>query len=186
MKSKSKAEKVKTFIVAGVVVFLILLSILAGVIFPNSLFATIVDNSIGKFFNLFDFFKNNYVTLLESVAIIFFIWLITLAIVLLLKVLTKKKPRNETVSSLLQSMVKYVAILVALFMILAAWGVQTRTLLAGAGILGLALSFGAQSLIEDVISGLFLILKSNFLWEMSFNWIISEARSSTSGFVFQR
>ena len=43
-----------------------------------------------------------------------------------------------------------------------AWGVQTPTLLAGAGILGLALSFGAQSLIEDVIAGLFIIFEKQF------------------------
>src|SRR5690606_6681489 len=46
---------------------------------------------------------------------------------------------------------------------LSAWGVQTTTLLAGAGIVGLALSFGAQSLIEDVISGLFIIFEEQFL-----------------------
>jgi len=45
---------------------------------------------------------------------------------------------------------------------LSAWGVQTPTLLAGAGIIGLALSFGAQSLIEDIFSGLFIIFEKQY------------------------
>jgi len=47
-------------------------------------------------------------------------------------------------------------------MILNAWGVETKTLLAGAGILALAISFGAQSLIEDTISGIFLLFEKQF------------------------
>ena len=53
-------------------------------------------------------------------------------------------------------------VIVGVFLVLSAWGVQTPTLLAGAGILGLALSFGAQSLIEDVIAGLFIIFEKQF------------------------
>ena len=53
-------------------------------------------------------------------------------------------------------------VLIAIFLILSAWGVQTPTLLAGAGILGLAISFGAQSLMEDIFSGLFIIFERQF------------------------
>jgi small conductance mechanosensitive channel len=47
--------------------------------------------------------------------------------------------------------------------VLSAWGVETPTLLAGAGIIGLGLSFGAQSLIEDIIAGLFIIFEKQFV-----------------------
>jgi small conductance mechanosensitive channel len=61
------------------------------------------------------------------------------------------------------SSIKYIAVIVALFMILYAWNVQTATLLAGAGIIGLAVSFGAQSLIEDIFAGLFIIFEKQFV-----------------------
>jgi len=53
--------------------------------------------------------------------------------------------------------------IIAFFLILSAWGVETPTLLAGAGIIGLALSFGAQSLIEDIFAGLFIIFEKQFV-----------------------
>jgi moderate conductance mechanosensitive channel len=51
---------------------------------------------------------------------------------------------------------------IALFMILQAVGVNIGPLLAGAGVVGLAISFGAQSLVKDVISGLFILLENQF------------------------
>jgi len=80
----------------------------------------------------------------------------------LIHALSRNNSRSQTVGDLFRSIVKYGSVLVGIFLILAAWGVQTGTLLAGAGILGLALSFGAQSLIEDVISGLFIIFERQF------------------------
>ncbi len=161
-KSKNKKEKMTLIIIAALVFLLILVSIFAGILFPGSTFEAIVENSFGKFFNLFVFFRNNYIRIIESAAIVFFIWLITLILTFVITLLMKRNSRSETVGTILRSMIRYLAILVALFMILSAWGVETRTLLAGAGILGLALSFGAQSLIEDVISGLFLIFEKQF------------------------
>jgi small conductance mechanosensitive channel len=48
-------------------------------------------------------------------------------------------------------------------LILSAWGIDTPTLLAGAGILGLAISFGAQSLLEDMFAGLAIITQKLFV-----------------------
>ncbi|MBE0701263.1 MAG: mechanosensitive ion channel family protein, partial [Acholeplasmataceae bacterium] len=126
-------------------------------------FAQIIENSLGKFFNLIDFFANNYVILLECVAIVVFVWIINKILLLVVSLFTKKGHRSETIGKLLNSVIKYVTVIIAAFLILSAWGVQTPTLLAGAGILGLAISFGAQSLIEDIFCGLFIIFEKQFL-----------------------
>jgi small conductance mechanosensitive channel len=47
-------------------------------------------------------------------------------------------------------------------MLLGAVGVDLGPLLAGAGVVGLAISFGAQSLVKDVISGLFILVENQF------------------------
>jgi len=83
-------------------------------------------------------------------------------LILLVAILTKMGLRSETIGRLMNSVIRYLSVLIAVFLILSAWGVQTPTLLAGAGILGLALSFGAQSLIEDIFSGLFIIFERQF------------------------
>jgi len=161
-KEMSKKEKLNLIIVLGVVFVLLLVSILGPIIFPNTTFANIIDNSVGKFFNLFDFFKNNYVVLIETLAIIFFMWLISKLLLIILSIFKAKSFRGTTIANLINSTIKYLAFIIAIFLILSAWGVQTPTLLAGAGIIGLAISFGAQSLIEDIFSGLFIIFERQY------------------------
>lgn len=161
-KDRSPKEKRSIIIVIATVFVLLLVSILGPIIFPNTLFSNIIENSVGKFFNLFNFFKNNYVIIIETLAIIFFMWLIDKVLLLLVSLLKIKTLRGTTIANLVNSTIKYLVFLIAVFLILSAWGVQTPTLLAGAGIIGLAISFGAQSLIEDIFSGLFIIFEKQF------------------------
>ncbi|MGA0097839.1 MAG: mechanosensitive ion channel family protein, partial [Bacilli bacterium] len=46
--------------------------------------------------------------------------------------------------------------------ILSAWGVDSVTILASVGLIGVIVSFGAQSIIEDIIAGFFLIIEKQF------------------------
>lgn len=73
-----------------------------------------------------------------------------------------QKRRAQTLQVLLQSMVTYVLFFVAFIMILQVFGVNTSAILASAGILGLAVGFGAQSLVKDVISGFFILFEDQF------------------------
>lgn len=158
----SKTGKIKFMIVTSIIVAFLFLGIFVELIFPNTAFAAVIAGSIGKFFNLLKFFGDHYVDIIESFAIIVFMWIIVQLLKGLIHMTTKKGHRSETVGNLLRSIIKYSSVILAIFLILSAWGVQTPTLLASAGILGLALSFGAQSLIEDVIAGLFIIFESQF------------------------
>ena len=71
--------------------------------------------------------------------------------------------KTKTLRSLFQNIVDVSLFLVALLTILSGWGVDIIPLVTGAGILGLAISFGAQSLVKDIIAGIFI------LWEDQFN-----------------
>ncbi|XFA98949.1 mechanosensitive ion channel family protein [Candidatus Izemoplasma sp. B36] len=161
-KDLSKPEKTRFILVAVIIFICLLLGILVPIVFPGTQFANIIDNSIGKYFNLWDFFKNNYITILESLATVIFIWIIYKVLIILISIFIKKGHRSETVGNLVMSSIKYIAVIAAVFLILSAWNVQTPTLLAGAGIIGLAISFGAQSLIEDIFAGLFIIFEKQF------------------------
>jgi len=163
LKAMSKKAKIRFFITGGVILLLVLVGTLVPIIFQGSDFAAIIDNSIGKFFNIWDFLKNNYVTLLESLAIVIFIWIVKVLLVFIVSLFMKKNHRSETLGRLIVSAITYAAVITAVFLILSAWGVQQATLLAAAGILGLAVSFGAQSLIEDIFAGLFIIFEKQFL-----------------------
>lgn len=76
------------------------------------------------------------------------------------KSLTKRT--GIAVIELLSNMVKYIAVLVLVFLILGALGVDTAELLAGLGILSLVLGLGVTSLVEDVVAGVFIIAEKLF------------------------
>lgn len=67
--------------------------------------------------------------------------------------------RIETLSRLLKSLLSYLLYFIAIVTSLKIFGVPIETVLAGAGILGLAVGFGAQNLVKDIISGFFIIFE---------------------------
>ncbi len=69
--------------------------------------------------------------------------------------------RAETLARILENSLRVVVLIAALLMVLKEIGINIGPLLAGAGIVGLAVGFGAQSLVKDVISGFFILLENN-------------------------
>ncbi len=76
--------------------------------------------------------------------------------------LTAQEQRTRTLVGLLRSVGRVIIFVIFLFMFLSAIGLDLGPLLAGAGVVGLAISFGAQSLVKDVISGLFILIENQF------------------------
>jgi small-conductance mechanosensitive channel len=70
--------------------------------------------------------------------------------------------RAETVGSVLKSIATVVVWSIAVMMIMAEFGVALGPLIAGAGIAGVALGFGAQSLVKDFLSGIFMLLEDQY------------------------
>jgi moderate conductance mechanosensitive channel len=67
--------------------------------------------------------------------------------------------KGKTVAPLLKSVLKYCTIFVSGVLVLRALGVDPTPIIAGAGVVGLAVGFGAQTLVRDVISGFFLLFE---------------------------
>src|SRR3954449_7966171 len=76
-------------------------------------------------------------------------------------VTTLREKRGRTVAQLLRSMGRVVIVTVAVLLTFNAF-INIAPILAGAGILGLAISFGAQSLVRDIISGFFILMENQF------------------------
>ena len=70
--------------------------------------------------------------------------------------------RTKTIGSVLSNFITWGIALITLTMALNELGVQVGALIAGAGILGAAIGFGAQSLVRDLISGLFIVFEDQF------------------------
>ena len=74
----------------------------------------------------------------------------------------RAEQRASTLGDVLASLLRAVVWIIALLMVLDEVGLNLAPLLAGAGIAGVAIGFGAQSLVKDVISGLFILLEDQY------------------------
>ena len=70
--------------------------------------------------------------------------------------------RTKTIGSVLSNFITWGIALIAVTMVLNELGVEVGALIAGAGILGAAVGFGAQSLVRDLISGLFIVFEDQY------------------------
>jgi small-conductance mechanosensitive channel len=75
------------------------------------------------------------------------------------KVDEESKKRASTLSSVIRHLLTVVILVVATMTILGQLGVEIGPILAAAGIVGLAVGFGAQSLVKDIINGFFILLE---------------------------
>ena len=76
-------------------------------------------------------------------------------------VTTLRERRGHTISQLLRSVGRLLVVAIALLLTFNVF-IDIGPILAGAGILGLAVSFGAQSLVKDFISGFFILFENQF------------------------
>lgn len=70
--------------------------------------------------------------------------------------------RVDALSDITNNLIKVVIWLVAIFMILGTLGINLGPLVAGAGIAGIALGFGAQSIVKDFLSGILMLVEDQF------------------------
>ena len=74
----------------------------------------------------------------------------------------RRKQRAETMGSVLTSIASGVIIAIVIVMVLDQVGVNIAPIIASAGIVGVALGFGAQNLVKDFLSGIFMILEDQY------------------------
>jgi len=75
---------------------------------------------------------------------------------------SQKEKRAETLGHIIVTTGNIVIYAIILLMVLSLFGVDIRPILAGAGVIGLAIGFGAQSLVKDFVSGLFILVENQY------------------------
>lgn len=74
----------------------------------------------------------------------------------------RRAQRAETIGALLQSIASFTIWVIAGLTILGLFGINLGPLLAGAGIVGVAIGFGSQNLVRDFLSGIFMLLEDQY------------------------
>lgn len=70
--------------------------------------------------------------------------------------------RLKTLQSILESLRNWVVYFIAVLVVLKQIGIDPMPILAGAGVAGVAIGLGAQSLVKDIIAGFFILLEDQF------------------------
>lgn len=78
------------------------------------------------------------------------------------RISTLEEKRLLTLTKLIKSIVSYFLYFIGIITILDMLGIKVTAILAGAGVLSLAVAFGAKSMIEDLMSGLFILLENQY------------------------
>ena len=104
---------------------------------------------------------------------IFLILILTLVVIKVVQILMDKlfhrlfrnhkgdveiQKRSDTLKSVIRNLINISVVVVAIMMVLDQLGVQIGPILAAAGVVGIAVGFGAQELVKDIINGFFILL----------------------------
>lgn len=98
----------------------------------------------------------------EIIAIAAVAFMVSFIINLIIGLITWRGKRSKTIGSLIKSLIKYAITIVAVGFILRACGVDVASIVAGIGIITLIIGLGCQSLINDIVSGVFLVFDDFF------------------------
>ena len=144
-------------VVGGILVFYVAVSVLGVNHFysENSIIHYILSNDWDRGLNIFAF--SQCVMVLVFTAI--FITLFRIPVRIMSQLLGA---RGETIGHLLLSVVKYGGAIGAIFYCMYLAGMDSVNLLASAGVLSLVIGLGAQSLIKDIIAGIFIVFEGEF------------------------
>ncbi len=98
----------------------------------------------------------------SALAVVLLMWLVSKVICWLLKALNKNTGRRSSVLSLFASLAKFFCFIAGAVWALGILGVNLTGIFASLGIVSLIIGFGAQSLIEDAVTGIFIIFEGQY------------------------
>lgn len=172
--NKTKSEKVRFIVKVAIWVLLALLVVFA--IFgkswfgANSVFGQVFTGE-GGFKMIGDWIDKQAPVILKAIVYITIAVAISYLVRFLLSKLLLVTKRGQTAAKMIDSFIKYFTALIVIIMVLLVFGVDPLALFASLGILGLVIGLAAQSLISDIISGLFIVFEGAY--EVG-DWIVIE------------
>ena len=147
-----KQSRVKPFVKA--IVFLGILGAVTAVGFGTGLF-----DSFKEFFKSF---KLDGSTLLKVLIMVLFVLTIENILIFIIGLFKPKRHRTATILTMITSAMRYIAAIVIICWGLSLLGADVGTTVASLGILALVIGFGAESLISDLVTGVFMLFENQY------------------------
>ncbi|MBQ2069993.1 MAG: mechanosensitive ion channel family protein [Bacilli bacterium] len=166
---KSRTTKEKVYFVLGVSFFFLFIFLIFTLIFPRQFYGDdlaniFLDPSMPNAIPLFANFGMTFgIKIIATLLVIAVMFVIVFIINFLINFFTYSKTnKTRTLSSLVRSCIRYIAVILIIAITLTIWGVDVGSVVASLGVLTLIVGLGCQSLIQDVVSGLFIVFDNYY------------------------
>lgn len=157
----NKTPEEKTYYIAKIIMYILIVIFLLIFLFRNSLqtnktlFGFIVSGKWRRGVNL-------YAVTAATILCLTYSFIMNILRFIFKKLLSVVNSKSKTFLSLLQSFIIYVSIVALVFYCMYLFGMDSKAILASAGIIGFIISWGSQDLITDILAGLFIIFENQF------------------------
>lgn len=163
-----KSGKAKAFFIISIILLVISIAFLVSLLFARQIYGNeIGDLILGEgvengFVKIAMAFQDGGAKILSTLVVAVLTFILTFILDLLVKIFTSKGKRAKTTGSLIRSLLKYAAVIICVAIILSIWGVNIAGIVGSIGIVTLIIGLGCQSLINDIVSGLFIVFDDYF------------------------
>ena len=165
MKKLSPRLKRIIFLAIALVLIIVITNPAAMFFLPASAKAALSEawySAFGNVGEITNTLRINWISIFQIVLVILFMVLLTNVIRFILERVKPKSGKVQSIFSLVDSFLSYAAAIVGLIWCLSAIGINLSTIFASLGIVALIIGFAAESLIADIITGIFLVFEDDF------------------------
>jgi small conductance mechanosensitive channel len=162
MKKKDKIISIIEIVLGSLVLLCLIATVVLQLAAPQLEITLWVKENIWDVSSSLEGLKAQLPTIIQSVIYIFLILAISKLLRRIFKSQIDKSDRAKTVVTLFDGLVKYGSAIAIIILVLKACGVDTNALIASVGVLTLIVGLGAQTLIADIIAGVFIIFENEF------------------------
>ena len=160
---KSKTFKIISYSLGALILVLFLVTMLLELVLDkNSNFVIWAKENVYDITNVPNILKSHYKVFIHCIILFVVVLTISKLIRTIFKRIMEKSNRAKTVITLLDGLIKYGSAIILFFLVLSAFGVNTKAIWESVGIITLIIGLGAQSLIADIIAGIFIIFENEY------------------------
>ncbi len=156
----------KVIILAVILVLVLLITNPSLMFFLPASWREAMKNGYNSLFGDVDQIKRvlniQWVRIFKVIVIVLFMMIVKLILKIVMEKIKPKTPKGASIYSMVKSFSGYAIALILLIWCLSAIGINLSTIFASIGIVALIIGFAAESLIEDVVTGLFLVFEDEF------------------------
>ena len=157
-----KILRIGIITVCALIIFIFVLGVIFEAALPESSFGIWAKDNLWDISTFSASWQAHKKTVIHCCLLIAVVFALSSLLRMVFKKIMQKSNRAKTVVTLLDGIIKYGAAITLIFLVLQAFGVNTKAIWESVGIITLIIGLGAQSLIADIIAGVFIIFENEY------------------------